>query len=566
MGIGSFFSNAVDKASANGRAAAQKMSESLGSVSDAISEHGHMFAEAGKEAAFEAARDMRDGALWTGGKVVDGAVWTGGKAVDGAVWAVEKSVQVGEAVVDGAVWTAEKTVEIAEVVDTEITAAKTVAGYVVVGGAAVAATKTYQAGSSLVSATVGNSPAVRLYKHLKEKYRSEPEHCLPCENGQSFGERAGRINNRNHLIRNSKMHHDPQVRAAAGRLERDMDAVDLARLSKSAYNFNSTSQTPPPAGWSAAGAADLGITDPAAKAEFDAALRDAKATLYRLDESFPGGPKTVLAFRGTASDAILPTDANTDDIVTDVDQAMGMKTAQYTASMQLGAILGRLAPDTVVTGHSLGGGKAQAAGVVGGLKGTMFNAAGLNPRIIDPSLARTINLEATGAQNFSQYRSDSGLLGGDPLTNISNSPELQSAVFAAIEPMENVSDSRYVRQVVEGSLRSTFADNPAATELIGRIFTGDDKDTLFENIRDNMRTFGTLLPPTLGPITEVTPLSDDAEAVGSGPGDQHNLVNLINGIEDQKYNDIKTMLTKSGNQSPISQYITTPGGGGGGSW
>ena len=63
----------------------------------------------------------------------------------------------------------------------------------------------------------------------------------------------------------------------------------------------------------------------------------------------------------------------------DHDQAMALETEQYKAAAAVGVeVAESFGSEVEVTGHSLGGGKAQAAGTVGGLRGMMFNSAGLN--------------------------------------------------------------------------------------------------------------------------------------------------------------------------------------------
>ncbi|WP_146405989.1 lipase family protein [Allorhodopirellula heiligendammensis] len=80
----------------------------------------------------------------------------------------------------------------------------------------------------------------------------------------------------------------------------------------------------------------------------------------------------VLAFAGTD---------DYDDILVDVWQGIGGFTEQYQAAMDIGFEFARVAKrvdaDHIVTGHSLGGGLASAAAVVGNFRADTFNAAGL---------------------------------------------------------------------------------------------------------------------------------------------------------------------------------------------
>jgi len=80
----------------------------------------------------------------------------------------------------------------------------------------------------------------------------------------------------------------------------------------------------------------------------------------------------VLAFAGTD---------DVDDILVDVWQGLGYFTDQYHAAMQIGHGLsiwaGEQDVELIATGHSLGGGLASAAAVVGNIPTDTFNAAGL---------------------------------------------------------------------------------------------------------------------------------------------------------------------------------------------
>jgi len=67
-------------------------------------------------------------------------------------------------------------------------------------------------------------------------------------------------------------------------------------------------------------------------------------------------------------------------IITNIWQGLGGFDLQYAKAMELGDKLSKvpaLAPTLMTTGHSLGGGLASAAAVVGGFPADTFNAAGL---------------------------------------------------------------------------------------------------------------------------------------------------------------------------------------------
>ncbi len=80
----------------------------------------------------------------------------------------------------------------------------------------------------------------------------------------------------------------------------------------------------------------------------------------------------VLSFAGTD---------DIDDVLVDLWQGLGYFTDQYHAAMQIGDAFSRAIRNAglelVVTGHSLGGGLASAAAVVGDIPSVTYNAAGL---------------------------------------------------------------------------------------------------------------------------------------------------------------------------------------------
>jgi hypothetical protein len=100
------------------------------------------------------------------------------------------------------------------------------------------------------------------------------------------------------------------------------------------------------------------------------------AAIYR--DYTAGENRYILAFAGTDDD-IWRNEWN--DWTTNVLQPFGFAGPEYKAAMQIGDALGRVpafqGQSLIVTGHSLGGGLASAAAVVGGFRADTFNAAGL---------------------------------------------------------------------------------------------------------------------------------------------------------------------------------------------
>ena len=330
----------------------------------------------------------------------------------------------------------------------------------------------------------------------------------PCIN--SWEAKKRRLEERNARIDSGKRSGDPAVREAAKRLARNTESVELARLSEDTYaQYPPTKGHHPPLGWT-----------PMSDAELEAAgidkelLADSQAVIYRSDPSWPGGQKTVLAFRGTA---------DLDDGIVDHDQAMGLPTSQYRSAVKLGdSVSEHLGKDVIVTGHSLGGGKAQTAGAVGGLKGMMFNSAGLNPKSVDGEMPES--------GQFQQYRTF-----GDPLTGVQNSPGLQTLVAGVVAILALPLGAG----VKAGdALEKTLGMRGLSTEQ------ADYADKVFKVLPRGLKNIisdGNVLPPAIGAVTEVPSLDGDGNEVALLNPKQHSITFLVNGIEQQKSQDIATL-------------------------
>ena len=334
----------------------------------------------------------------------------------------------------------------------------------------------------------------------------------PCANSLDCKRR--RLEQRQQLIKQGRAPEaSPAHKAAAERLARNNEAVELARLSEDSYaQYGRPPVNQPPLGWTRIDDATLqgmGIDK--------RLLTDSKAVIYQTPADWPGGHKTVLAFRGT-----IPSDA--DDLKTNLDQSLGKETVQYKAARELGAkVASQLGTNTLVTGHSLGGGKAQAAGSLGNLKGMMFNAAGLHPD--------TVNGLMPAAGQFLQYRS-----AGDPLTAVQNSAALQSALASGAglvgTPLgAGIAIGQFItRQLGLPSLSQDAAD-----------LAGQGAAAPVQGL-GNLLNHGYLLPPAQGQRVEVPALTGDGAPIPETDLDgQHALRGLINGIEQEKSQDIATL-------------------------
>ncbi len=112
-----------------------------------------------------------------------------------------------------------------------------------------------------------------------------------------------------------------------------------------------------------------------------------RAAVYR--DFVAGEHRYILAFAGTDDDLAQ---LEWDDWQNNIAQGLGWSAPQYNAAMEVGFALGQVLKfqngALTITGHSLGGGLASAAAVVGGFRADTFNAAGLN---IDTLYVRNAN-------------------------------------------------------------------------------------------------------------------------------------------------------------------------------
>lgn len=402
--------------------------------------------------------------------------------------------------------------------------------------------------------------AVKSYNAVREKFRDGP--CFECEgltsteqneaarqreNARIAGERARRIQNRQKLIAEAHRQGEPGLSQAAAQLAEDMESVELARLSADTYRGwpedpgGSTHLPPaPPAPW------QVPDDDELKRLDIDKALlKKAKARVYQLPASFPGGPKTVLAFRGTVFQ-------DSTDLIANHDQAMALDTSQYGAARELGRKLGRaqkkgLIENAKVTGHSLGGGKAQVAAITGGLDGEMQNASGPHPERLPHKSMKA------AAGRLKQHRSSD-----DPLTGLQNSPEAQRRIMTALPALLRLGKTRYLRGKVDEHFVEGDADR---ANLFSRVLgessgTGVDPKSTPERAMDNKKKHGFYIPPAVGEVKTVEPVNSKGGKVGKLDFlGQHGIANMINGFEQRKYDSIQTLRQAQGNPGRPSDYI-----------
>ena len=375
-------------------------------------------------------------------------------------------------------------------------------------------------------------------KFLPQRAAGQP--CLPCLDESSGQARRLRIEKRQRLLLHGERSPDPTVRDAAQRLKSDMHAVELARLSDNSYAQYDPKAGPkekkPPEPWQAM--TEQEIRDAGLSPKL---VNDSKAVIYKLPPDFPFDPKTVVAFRGTTSD--------TEDILTDHDQALGLKTRQYDAANNLGKQLRKFMPDAEVTGHSLGGGKAQAAGVSGGLKGSMFNAAGLHPKTAGLLPAEL----ATHAGRFQQYRAE-GEGGGDPLTGLQNSLAQQQKLYGGAQNLQKLARANQWASKELG-VNDPLALLPESAQPLARGLVGRLLDVTPQEALRNLAYSGGqwYVPPALGEVRGIA--SKTAKGRDTPFEQQHGIGGVIHGLENRKAGDINKLLAGTGQPGPASDYI-----------
>lgn len=147
------------------------------------------------------------------------------------------------------------------------------------------------------------------------------------------------------------------------------------------------------------------LMGPGASAAFKSSAPNFNAALY-VSQHAP--PQFTLAFRGTDP-------SQQSDLATDLNNALGLQTGAYFNAIGLANSVNRAVarvPGATmeVTGHSLGGGLAQAASAATGAPGNIFNSAGYDPGTF-PQTGGT-----NTAQDLTNYH-----VAGEPLTTFQNS-------------------------------------------------------------------------------------------------------------------------------------------------
>jgi hypothetical protein len=402
---------------------------------------------------------------------------------------------------------------------------------------------------SAASLAYNLSPAAQLasaaYKALKQKFSPlKPAliPSMPCPASDDAAARAARIKKRNDLI--AKAYGSPDAK----QLQQDMYAVEMARLSDDAYEYYDPTRprTGPPAPWKVMTDEEL-----AAKGIDPDLLKKSYAVMYQAPDDFPFKPKAVLAFRGT-----VPADPS--DILNNYKQAMGMEADQYTAATELGKQVGKSMRDTQVTGHSLGGGKAQAAGVQGDMNGIMFNSAGLNPKTVGMT---DDQLEGHSDQ-FLQARTEGGLAqaGGDPLTGVESLPAWQQNVLA--QAVKGTADVARSAAGVDSWARQQLGLQPLVNNIPAKY------QPMVKELSDNLKTAQTQLdenqalsrgkwlrPPPIGKKATPVIAKNADDGTNASVASQHSLSTMIVGYESRKLATVSALLKETNTKDNPESYI-----------
>ncbi|MGF1606116.1 MAG: hypothetical protein ACFB22_07220 [Rhodothalassiaceae bacterium] len=164
----------------------------------------------------------------------------------------------------------------------------------------------------------------------------------------------------------------PQALDAADRFERDIDAVEKAKLSQNVYDPNNG----PPEGWknlsdNEAALAALGLTPK----DLEPEGTKFRAQVYQPSPAiFGANSKPVIAFKGTSGGQ---------DWKNNFRQGINLESSYYEQAVKMGTKVTKRGLEIEITGHSLGGGLASAMSLASGRSATTFNPAGLHPRTVE---------------------------------------------------------------------------------------------------------------------------------------------------------------------------------------
>lgn len=292
------------------------------------------------------------------------------------------------------------------------------------------------------------------------------------------------------LIEEGKLSADPKVREASNRLERLQRDREHALLSQHVYDPSK----PAPEGWTNIsddeealkkyGLNKDDLTKP--PSEFRAQMYEPKPDVFGSDM------KPTVAFKGTTPDSI-------EDWQNNAAQPIGIHSDYYQNAVNIGNKLSGQGVE--VTGHSLGGGLASAAGGAGGMNGSTFNSAGLAGSTVSDYGG------TPQSSDINAYRVD-----GEILTYLQEFSVTGSVVAAGLGGLTGAA---------VGGVAGLFAGGVGAIPgAIGGAITGAKLALKAKTI------LSVLMPDAVG-----TPYT--LPGTGINPIDRHEMDQVIAGIESQ---------------------------------
>ncbi|MBZ9613424.1 DUF2974 domain-containing protein [Rheinheimera maricola] len=324
------------------------------------------------------------------------------------------------------------------------------------------------------------------------------------------------------------MPHGPERAAlekATERFEFNNRAVERARLANDAYGIG---QNKPPEGWirpSADELVDLGLDPqsfPALEPDFnpDENQDGFFVDIYKTDPDVFGEEKYVISYRGTQGK---------EDWKVNAVQSAGGETEHYSKAMNIARDASKaLGAQLEVTGHSLGGGLATAAGIVSGSKTYAFNPAGVHPDTLERMGDFSRNIAMTTIDGKPLV--DNVVVPGDPVTGLQNTAMQRAVVAGGIVagnaiagPLGVLGASTLAMQNRATSEQGTLTYGMAGKKHIVPFIENSKEVT---EATANGKSIQAMVP---GPLASIDPRTLLA---------RHSMESVIAGIEQQKTDDL----------------------------
>lgn len=446
--------------------ASSTVKEGFDTATQATSDTGHYI----KQEAIVAKDKVVEGATYAKDKVVEGATYTKDKVVEGATYTKGK-------IVDGVEYVSDKVIEAKEKVDEYL--------------------DPKPAGSKII-------------------------YCSNKSKAQRVAERQNKIERAKNKLKSMQLSPErATLDRATTRFEFNNSAVERARLADNAYNIG---QGDPPEGWKRVSLdeiKELGLN----KDDFSQYAPDFNpeeyedgffVDFYKTDSDIFGEEKYVLSYRGTEGFK---------DWTANAKQGFGQETEHYNRAIIIAQKAQEKLKDKLeVTGHSLGGGLATAAGIISGSKTYAFNPAGVHPA----TLERAGEYSRDDAYNQVNGKPlvDNIVILGELLTAIQN-PTLQHGVIGVaiynVPVISGVALSQDRAFTEQGTLSYGMAGVRHDVPLLGNAQEVASATAKGESIQG-------MTPSKMGEVNAtINPLRKKQ---------MHPMYNIIAGIEQQKADDM----------------------------